>query len=135
MLSPAFATAHQDAASAIRNTAMALWSSLRTRNRDITTTLGISAAVHLAVLLVFGAAMYSSGNDDADIPELSVQLVTRAGPSSQEYTEAALPQPAPQPVQDVIDDPGTSSETLDAPMVASAQPAAEQVPDVSQAGP
>ena len=135
MLSPAFATAHQDAASAIRNTAMALWSSLRTRNRDITTTLGISAAVHLVVLLVFGAAMYSSGNDDADVPELSVQLVTRAGPSSQEYTEAALPQPAPQPVQDVIDNPGTSSETLDAPMVASAQPAAEQVPDVSQATP
>jgi len=119
----------------MRSTAVALWTSLSTRNRDISTSLGISAVVHVAVLLVFGAAMYSSGEDDADIPELSVQLVTRAGPSSQEYTEAALPQPAPEPVQDAIDDPGTSSKSVDAPMVASAEPAAEQVPEASAVAP
>jgi len=132
---PAFATAHHDAASAIRNAAVALWTSIRTRNRDISTSIGISVAVHLAVLLVFGAAMYSAGEDDKDIPELSVQLVTRAGPSSQEYTEAALPQPAPEPVKDVVDDPGTSSETVDAPMVASAEPSLDKVPDVTEVAP
>jgi hypothetical protein len=135
VFSPAFATAHQDAAHAIRNAAVALWTSVRTTNRDITTSIGISAAIHLALLLVFGAALYTSGNDDADIPELSVQLVTRAGPSSQEYTEAALPQPAPEPVQDVVDDPGTSNQTLDAPVVASTEPAQQHVPDVSELAP
>ncbi len=135
MESPTFATAHQDAASAIRNAAVALWTSLRTRNRDISASIGISAGVHLAILLIFGAAMYSAGNDDKDVPELSVQLVTRAGPSSEEYTEAALPKPAPQPVDEVIDDPGTSNETLDAPMVASNEPSQERVPDVTEVAP
>ncbi|HET9865279.1 MAG TPA: hypothetical protein VFP37_17695, partial [Steroidobacteraceae bacterium] len=84
--------------------------------------MGISIALHVAVLLAFGSAMYSDGDDDRDLPELSVQLVTRAGPSSEEFSEAALPLPAPEPQQEVIDDPGTSPQTLDAPMTAHAEP-------------
>jgi len=135
VVSPAFATARQDAVLAIRSTAVALWTSLRTKNRDITTSIGISAAFHLAVLLIFGAALYTSGDDDVDIPELSVQLVTHAGPNSEEFSEAALPKPAPEPVQDVVNDPGTSAQTLDAPMVASTEPNLEHAPDISEVAP
>ena len=114
---------------------MAFWTSLRTTNRDITTSLGISAAVHLALLLVFGAALYTSGDDDEDIPELSVQLVTHAGPSSEEFTEAALPKPAPDPVEDVIDDPGTVAAKRSMPRWWPDQPRLEQVPDVAEVAP
>ena len=40
-----------------------------------------------------------------------MQLDTREGPNDEEFTEAALPQPAPDPVEEVIDDPGTSEQT------------------------
>ena len=69
--------------------------------------------------------MYIDGDDDEDVPELSVQLVTREGPNDEEFTEAALPQPAPDPVEEVLDDPGTSEQTLDAPMLADATPMLE----------
>jgi len=130
--SPAFTTAIRGVALAIRSAAVEFWTSIRTTHRDITASLAISAAFHLAVLLVFGAAVYTSGNDEMDVPELSVQLVTREGPSSEEYTEAALPQPTPDPVEDVLDDPGTGEQTLDAPALADAQPMLEQTPDVEQ---
>jgi hypothetical protein len=120
--SPAFATAHRDAALAIRRASAALWTALRTTHRDISRTMGISIALHVALLLAFGSAMYSDGEDDRDIPELSVQLETRVGPNSEEFSEAALPQPAPEPQEEVIDDPGTSPQTLDAPVLADAEP-------------
>ena len=108
---------------------------MRTTHRDISTTFGISIAVHLLVLLGIGAAMYTSGEDDRDIPELSVQLVSRQGPNSEEYTEAALPKPAPEPVQEVLDDPGTAAQTLDAPMVADQSPQLERAPGVQELAP
>ena len=74
MFAPALTTALQDAALAVQHTAKALWESLRTRNRDIATSLGISASIHVALLLIFGTALYISGEDDRDLPELSVQL-------------------------------------------------------------
>ncbi len=129
---PALTTACRQAALAIRSATVGCWISLRTTHRDISTSLGISAAVHLALLLGVGAAMYTSGNDDMNVPELSVQLVTREGPSSEEFTEAALPQPAPDPIEDVLDDPGTGEQTIDAPAVANAAPLQALTPDVSE---
>jgi hypothetical protein len=130
--SPAFTTAYRGAALAIRRASGTFWASLTTRNRDITASLGISAAVHLALLLGIGTALYTAGSDEADIPELSVQLVTREGPSSEEVTEAALPQPAPDPVEDVLDDPGTTAQTFDAESLADNEPRLEQTPDVEE---
>lgn len=131
MFAPAFATALQDAALAVQHTAKALWVSLRTTNREIATSLGISATVHIALLLIFGTALYVSGEDDRDLPELSVQLETREGPSSEEYTEAALPRPAPEPVEQELDDPGTSSQTFDAEAYAHSQPQPEIIPETA----
>ncbi len=129
MDSPAFATARHNAALAMRNAAESFWTALRTTHRDIATTLGISVALHVTLLMLFGAALYTAGEDERDVPELSVQLETREGPSSEEFTEAALPQPAPDPVEEVLDDPGTTEQTLDAPMVADAVPLLEATPD------
>jgi hypothetical protein len=106
------------------------WNSFRATNREISVSLGASAIVHAAVLIIFGAAMYTSGNDDRNVPELSVQLVTREGPSSEEVTDAALPKPAPEPVQPVVDDPGTAAETVASDMLGASVPLPEQVPDV-----
>ena len=131
MFTPAFAIARQDAALAIRRAAEACWTSLRTTNRDISRCLAISLAVHLAVLIGIGSAIYISGEDDADIPELSVQIETREGPNSEEFTKAALPQPAPDPVEDVLLDPGTAVQTVDAAAVANVIPELEQAPIVN----
>jgi hypothetical protein len=84
------------------------------------------------VLFGIGAAIYEDGEDDQDIPELSVQLETRDGPNSDEFTEAALPQPAPEPVEEVIKDPGTGEHTVDAPMLADAAPVLEQETEVAE---
>lgn len=135
MSSPALTTALRNATLAIRGVLGEYWTSLRTNHRDITASFGISAAFHLAVFLVFGTAIYTSGNDDMDLPELSVQLETREGPNSEEFTEAALPEPAPDPVEDVLDDPGTAAQTLDAPMVADAVPQQDLAPEVVEAAP
>jgi hypothetical protein len=108
----------------------ASWAAFREKHRDISVSVGASAIVHLALLIVIGTSMYESGVDDRNVPELSVQLVTREGPSSEEYTEAALPKPAPEPVQPVVDDPGTSEETIASDTVAANVPMPEQVPDV-----
>ena len=105
MFTPAYATAYRDAALVINRASVKFWTAFRP-HRDVSTSLGISAAVHLVLLLGVGAALYVDGNDDADIPELSVQLETREGPNDEEFTEASLPQPAPDPVEDVLDDPG-----------------------------
>jgi hypothetical protein len=107
------------------------WTAFRP-NRDATSCFAISAAVHLLILLGIGSAIYESGDDDKDIPELSVQLETREGPNDQEFTEAALPQPVPEPIEKVIADPGTGEQTLDAPAVADANPVLEQIPDVAR---
>ena len=84
------------------------------------------------LLLGVGAALYEDGEDDADMPELSVQLETREGPNDEQFTEASLPQPAPDPVEDVLDDPGTGEQTLDAPLLADDTPMLEQTPDVTE---
>jgi hypothetical protein len=128
---PAFAIARHDAALAIRRAAEAFWTQLRTTNRDITRCVAISAVAHLLVLIGIGSALYAGGEDDADIPELSVQIETRDGPNSEEFTQAALPEPAPDPVEDVLLDPGTATQTLDAQAVADATPMLEQAPDVN----
>jgi hypothetical protein len=106
------------------------WKSFRTTHREISVSLGASAVVHATLLIVVGASMYTSGNDDRNVPELSVQLVTREGPSSEEVTEAALPKPAPEPVQAVVDDPGTAEKTVASDVLGASVPLPEQVPDV-----
>jgi hypothetical protein len=131
VFTPANAIAHRDAALVIKRASEILWTAFRP-HRDVSTSLGISAAVHLVLLLGVGAALYEDGEDDTDIPELSVQLETREGPNDEQFTEASLPQPAPDPVEDVIDDPGTGEQTLDAPLLADHSPMLEQVPDVTQ---
>ncbi len=131
MFTPVYAIAYRDAALTMRRASDRCWTAFRP-HRDSTSCLAISAAVHLLILFGIGSAIYESGEDDRDIPELSVQLETREGPNSQEFTEAALPQPAPEPIEKVIDDPGTGEQTLDAPALADATPMQEQVPDVTQ---
>ncbi|HUQ12534.1 MAG TPA: hypothetical protein VM146_19670 [Steroidobacteraceae bacterium] len=112
----------------MQRTSVAFWTSFRP-HRAVSSGLGISATLHLAVFLIIGSAMYSSGEDDADVPELSVQLVSRDGPNDPEFTDAALPKPAPEPVKEVLDDPGTSEQTVDAETVTSAMPVREVTPD------
>ena len=102
----------------------------REDHRDISVSLGVSALVHLALLIAVGASMYTSGEDDRNVPELSVQLETRAGPNSEEFTEAALPKPAPEPpAERVVDDPGTVDQTIASDTLGAAAPLAEQIPD------
>jgi len=129
--SPVYAIAYRDAALVLNRASVKFWIAFRP-HRDVTTSLGISAGIHLILLLGIGTALYVDGLDETDVPELSVQLVTREGPNDEEFTEASLPQPAPDPVEDVLDDPGTSEQTFDAPMVADATPMLEEVPDVEQ---
>jgi len=139
VLPPDVATAQKDAKPALRRATVMCWAlirptwdSLRTTNREISTTLGISAGVHAVLFLVLGTALYTSGEDEEDVPELSVQMVTREGPSSEELTEAALPRPAPEPVEEKLTNPGTSAQTVDAPSDASAEPQLEKSPDVAE---
>jgi hypothetical protein len=88
--------------------------------------------VHITLLLVVGSSLYLSGEDDSNIPELSVQLESREGPSSEEFTEAALPKPAPDPIEDVLRDPGTGEQSVDAPTLADTQPFQERAPEVTE---
>jgi hypothetical protein len=131
VLTPVYAIAYRDAALTMRRASDRCWTAFRP-HRDSTSCFAISAAVHLLILFGIGSAIYESGEDDKDIPELSVQLETREGPNSQEFTEAALPQPAPEPVEKVIDDPGTGEQTIDAPALADTTPIQEEIPDVAQ---
>jgi len=114
----------------VRGASARCWTAFRP-HRDATSCFAISAAVHLIILLGIGSAIYISGEDDKDIPELSVQLETREGPNDQEFTEAALPQPAPEPVDEVVQDPGTGEHSVDAPALAAATPLQEPVPDLA----
>ena len=90
MQSPVYANAYRDAALVINRASARFWIAFRP-HRDVSTSLGISAAVHLIVLFAVGTAMYVDGQDDEDVPELSVQLVTREGSNDEEFTEASLP--------------------------------------------
>ena len=129
MFTPVYAIAYRDAAFVARRTTAAFWTAFRP-HRPVSTGLGISAGLHLAVFLVIGSAMYSSGEDESNVPELSVQLETRAGPNSEEYSEAALPKPVPETVEEVLDDPGTrSDEVVDAPAQADATPLQDRAPE------
>ena len=132
MPTPAYAIAYRDAVFVAGRT----WAAFLTRfqpHRTVSSTLGISLAVHVAVFLVFGSALYEAGEDEENEPELSVQLVTREGPNDEELTDAALPKPMPEPVEDVIKDPGTGAETLDAENMADLSPQRERAPDAQVA--
>jgi hypothetical protein len=129
VFTPVHAIAYRERASVISRRAWERFYRTFYPHREVTTTLGISVALHLAVLLIFGSAIYDDGEDDRDVPELSVQLETRAGPNDEEFTEAALPQPAPEPVEDVVDDPGTADQTFDAAALADATPLQEAAPN------
>jgi hypothetical protein len=131
VLTPAKTHAHRDAALVIKRASAKLWIAFRP-HRDVSTSFGISAAVHLVLLIGVGSALYEDGTDDVDIPELSVQLETREGPNDEQFTEASLPKPAPEPVEDVLDDPGTGEQTLDAPLLAENSRMLEQTPDVAE---
>jgi len=115
----------------MRGASVWCWTAFRP-HRDSTSCFAISAAVHLLILFGIGAAVYESGEDDKDIPELSVQLETHEGPNDQEFTEAALPRPAPEPVEQVVEDPGTGERTIDAPMLAEATRMEERMPDIEE---
>ncbi len=130
MSSPVYAIAYRDAGFAIRRTSVRFWSAFYP-HRDVTTTLGISALAHVALFVVIGSTLYDDGKDDRDIPEMSVQLETREGPNDEEFTEAALPKPAPEPVEEVLDDPGTAQPSVDAPALTSAEAQRERSPDVT----
>jgi hypothetical protein len=132
VFTPALSTIPANVSLVLRRAAESFWTSLSTTHREITTTCAISAAVHLTLLLAVGSALYVSGNDDKDVPELSVQIEPRDGPNAEEYTEASLPKPAPDPIQDVLDNPGTAEQTVDATAVADSQPQLEQTPDAEQ---
>jgi hypothetical protein len=132
VLTPAFATARRDAAPTPVGAMEAFLEAFLTRHRDIFTSLSISAAVHLVAMLILGVALYQSGNDTMDVPELSVQLQTHEGPNSEEFTEAALPKPAPDPVVDVLDDPGTQVDTVDAEAPGASLPVEERAPEIEQ---
>jgi hypothetical protein len=125
---PAYAIAYRDAALVTQRATAALWVTFQP-HKEVSTGLGISAAIHLAFFLIIGSALYESGKDERDVPELSVQLVTREGPNQEEFTEAALPKPAPDPVEQVIDDPGTAQQSFDSAAVANATPQADLAPD------
>ena len=131
MYTPVYAIAYRDAALTIGRASAKYWAAFQP-NRDVSTALTISAVVHLLILFGVGSAMYVAGEDDKDLPELSVQLETNEGPNDQELTEAALPKPAPDPIEKVLDDPGTGEQTLDAPMLADTTPVVETIPDVEQ---
>jgi hypothetical protein len=115
----------------MRGASVWCWTAFRP-HRDSTSCFAISAAVHLLILFGIGAAVYESGEDDKDIPELSVQLETHEGPNDQEFTEAALPRPAPEPEEQVVEDPGTGERTIDAPMLAEATRMEERMPDIEE---
>jgi hypothetical protein len=129
VFTPAHANAYRDASLVVRRATATLWTAFLP-HRDVSTSFGISAAVHLVFLLGIGAALYEEGEDNADIPELSVQLVTREGPNDEEFSEASMPVPVPVPVEDVLDNPGTSEQTLDAPVLADHSPLLEHTPGV-----
>ncbi len=129
MFTPVHAIAYRERASVVGRRAWERFYREFHPRREVISTLGISAVLHLAVLLIFGSAIYDDGEDDRDMPELSVQLETRAGPNDEEFTEAALPEPAPEPLQDVVDDPGTAEQSLDATALADATPLQEAVPE------
>ncbi len=111
MFAPVYAIAPKDAALEIARATAAFWAKVRQPNAP--TTLAISAVLHLVVLFGVGTALYDEGEEDRDIPELSVQIETREGPNSHEFTDAALPEPVPPPPDElVVQDPGTSTETM-----------------------
>jgi hypothetical protein len=129
---PVHASAYRDALLAIRRAAAAFWIRFLP-HRTVASTLGLSLALHIAVFVIIGTSLYVTGEDEADEPELSVQLVPREGPNEEEYTEAAMPKPAPEPVDEVIKDPGTGAETLDAQTFADINPQQEHAPDAELA--
>jgi hypothetical protein len=123
--------AYRDAAFVVRRASVKFWIRFEP-HRDIYATLGISALAHLALFVIIASALYDDGQDDSDVPELSVQLQTREGPNDEEFTEAALPEPAPDPVEQVVDDPGSSTQTFDAPAVANNLAMLEHAPEVNE---
>jgi predicted nucleic acid-binding Zn ribbon protein len=131
VLPPVYTIAYRDAAFVTRRASVKFWTAFHP-HRDVTTGLGISTLLHLALFVFIVSALYEDGQDNADVPELAVQLETREGPNDEEFTEAAMPLPAPEPVEDVIDDPGSSLQTFDAPAVANHVPLLEHAPEMTE---
>ena len=63
MQSPVYAIAYRDAALVINRASVKFWIAFRP-HRDVSTSLGISAAVHLILLLGIGTALYVDGLDE-----------------------------------------------------------------------
>ncbi len=105
----ALAKAHHDA---IRGAVTRLWAALPARNREIGTSLTISTLVHVALLIIVGTSMYEAGDDELDLPELSVQLETREGPTSETVSEAAALAPQAEVVEAVAEIPDSASAPL-----------------------
>jgi hypothetical protein len=128
---PAVAVREEPAAFRLLGALGASWTAFRRKHRDISVCVGTSAGIHLALLIVVGSSLYESGVDDRNVPELSVQLETRAGPNSEEFSEAALPKPAPEPpVEEAIDDPGTADRTIASDTLGAAAPMPDALPDL-----
>ena len=65
MSTPVHASAHRDAVSAIRRAAAAFWIRFLP-HRAVSSGLGVSLALHLAVFLIIGTSLYVSGEDETD---------------------------------------------------------------------
>jgi hypothetical protein len=61
--------------------------------RRVSTSIGISAGVHIALLLLVGTSLYDTGEDDIDIAELAVQLESTEGPNDDFVSVASTPVP------------------------------------------
>lgn len=130
MSTPAVAASEEKNPSPSFGALVKSWMPFVRRDTPMATALSASVFAHAAVLVIFGSAMYSDGEDDRDLPELSVQIETRDGPNSEEFTDAALPKPVPEPVQEEIDDPGTAASTIDSDLLGDVVPESERMPEV-----
>jgi hypothetical protein len=108
--------------------ALALLAHHESRHRGHARDLG--GAASRGVAGVWCRALHL-GEDDENIPELSVQIETREGPSSEEFSDAALPQPAPEP-KTVNTAPGNSEHSIEAPVVEDAKPEQPPTPQDSE---
>ena len=100
-------------------------------HREITASLGhLRRSCTWRCCSSSAASIYSPAKTNRDLPELSVQLVTRAGPAARSSRRPRCRSPRRIPSKHVIDDPGTASRRFDAPAVADIAAVLELTPDV-----